>query len=108
MTHDLCYLLLFIIGTDIKFNYTNLAIHFRDTRAALSLPQVITRLRSEDPVSPARCRFQQSARHRLAEKLSEDRYFILYTFWQLFPHMSNSAGSRMPYIVFIVAEVIDP
>ena len=27
MTHDLCYLLLFIIGTDLKFNYTNSAIH---------------------------------------------------------------------------------
>ena len=27
MTHDLCYLLLFIIGTDIKFNHTNLEIH---------------------------------------------------------------------------------
>ena len=25
--HDLCYLLLFIIGTDIKINHTNLAIH---------------------------------------------------------------------------------
>ena len=27
MTHDLCYLLLFIIGTSIKFNHTNSAIH---------------------------------------------------------------------------------
>ena len=27
VTHDLCYMLLFIIGTDIKFNHTNLAIH---------------------------------------------------------------------------------
>ena len=27
MTHDLCYLLPFIIGTDIKFNHTNSAIH---------------------------------------------------------------------------------
>ena len=27
MTHDLCYLLLLIIGTDIKLNHTNWAIH---------------------------------------------------------------------------------
>ena len=27
MAHDLCYMLLFIIATDIKFNHTNSAIH---------------------------------------------------------------------------------
>ena len=33
MTYDLCYLILFVIGTDIKFNHTNSANPFFGTRA---------------------------------------------------------------------------
>ena len=62
MAHDLCYML------PIRRSI------LRDTRAALSLPPVITRLRSED---------------------------WCFIFWQFVLHMSTSAGSRVPYMVFV-------
>ena len=38
MTHDLCHMLLFIIGTNIKFNHTNLAIHSSGHSPSLFTP----------------------------------------------------------------------
>ena len=52
-----------------------------DTRAPRTLPPMIMRLCSED---------------------------WCFIFWWLVLHMSTSTGSRVPYMVFVGAEVIDP
>ena len=80
MMNDVCYTLLFITGTDIKFIHTNSAIHSFWHSRSFSLLPVIGRLCSEE---------------------------CCFIFWWLVLHMSTSAGSCVPYMILFGAEVID-
>ena len=80
MTHDLYYLLLYNYWPDIKYNYTNLAFH--------SLGH------SRGPLTSA------------SDYASAQWRLILHILVTRSPHV-NKTGSRVPYMVFVVAEVID-
>ena len=74
-----CYFL--IIGTDKKFNHTNSAIH---------------------SLVHSRSLFTSTGDYASTQQT------VVLRIWVTCPHMSTSAGSRLPYMVFVVAKVIDP